>query len=193
MAAGSRHGDRALAQGGEPSGRKACSEVHTSGDVWGAIRASCSVPGLFPPFVAPRQLLVDGGLVNNLPLDFMAERCHGPIIAVDVFPYRRSHPNEPKQAAGLLRLLRRPMVAGPRIFDILMHATFAGSEYRTDRSLVRHPPALHLAPSLTRFGILDWRAYEGLYRAGYDHAKQQLESGKLPRKLWEGLLDDVAA
>ena len=167
-------------------------EVHTSGDVWSAIRASCSIRGLFPPFAMLGQLLVDGGLVNNLPVDLMAERCHGPIIAVDVFPYRSPQLNKPPPATGLLRMLRSPAFAGPRLFDILTHATFAGSEFRTERSLSRHPPALHLVPSLTRFGILDWGEYEALYRAGYDHAKQELESGKLPRKLWEGhLLDDV--
>jgi predicted acylesterase/phospholipase RssA/CRP-like cAMP-binding protein len=168
-------------------------EIHTAGDVWGAIRASCSIPGLFPPFVALRELLVDGGLVDNLPIDIMAERCHGPIIAVDVFPHRYSDRRKPRPATGLSRLLHPSAFVGPSLFEILMHATFAGSEYRTERSLSRHPPALHLAPSLARFGILDWRAYEALYRAGYDLAKQELESGKLPRTLWEGLLEDVAA
>jgi predicted acylesterase/phospholipase RssA len=169
------------------------SEVHTAGDVWSAIRSSCSIPGLFPPFVALRQLLVDGGIVNNLPLDVMAERCRGPIIAVDVFPYRSSERNKPKAPPGLLRRLRPPAFVGPRIFDILMHATFVGSEFRTERSLSSHPPALHLVPSLSRFGILDWRAFESLYQAGYDSARQALEEGKLPRTLWEGLLDDLAA
>jgi predicted acylesterase/phospholipase RssA len=164
------------------------------GDVRGAIRASCSIPGLFPPFVAFRQLLVDGGLVDNLPLDIMAERCHGPIIAVDVFPHGYSDRREPRPpATGLSRLLRPPAVVGPRIFEILMHATFAGSDYRTERSLSKHPPALHVVPALSRFGILDWRAFEGIYRAGYEGAKKELESGKLPRTLWEGLLQDVAA
>jgi hypothetical protein len=84
-------------------------------------------------------------------------------------------------------------LAGPHLFDILMHATFAGSEFRTARSLSTHPPALYLEPSLAHFGILDWRSYEALYRAGYDLAKRELESGKLPRPLWEGLLQDIAA
>jgi predicted acylesterase/phospholipase RssA/CRP-like cAMP-binding protein len=168
-------------------------EVHSSGDVWAAVRASCSIPGLFPPLAMLRQLLVDGGLVNNLPLDVMAERCRGPIIVVDVFPYRSSHRNKPRPAQGPLGFLPTPTFVGPNVFDILMHATFVGSEYRTDRSLSRYPPALHLAPSLTRFGILDWGAYEGLYRAGYDLAKQELASGKLPRTLWEGSIEGFAA
>jgi predicted acylesterase/phospholipase RssA/CRP-like cAMP-binding protein len=167
-------------------------EIHSAGDVWSAIRSSCSIPGLFPPFAALRRLLVDGGLVNNLPLDIMAERCHGPIIAVDVFPYWSSDHHKPRPATGLLRYLR-PAFMGPRLFDILMHATFAGSEFRTERSLSSHPPALYLTPSTAGFRILDWRAYEGLYRAGYDVAKQELESGKLPRTLWEGPIEESMA
>jgi predicted acylesterase/phospholipase RssA/CRP-like cAMP-binding protein len=169
------------------------SQVHGTGDVWGAVRASCSIPGLFPPFAMLQELFVDGGLVDNLPVDLMAERCRGPIVAVEVFPYRSSHRNKPRPAPGPLRNLPGPALAGPHVFDVVMHATFAGSEFRTAQSLSRHPPALHLVPSLTRFGILDWRAYEGLYRAGYEAAKRELESGRLPRTLWEGPIEDLAA
>jgi predicted acylesterase/phospholipase RssA/CRP-like cAMP-binding protein len=168
-------------------------EIHTTGHLGSAIRSSCSIPGLFPPFAALEELLVDGGLVNNLPLDIMAERCRGPIIAVDVLPHHRSDRSRSGLATGLLRHLRRRAFLGPRLFEILMHATFAGSEFRTAQSLSRHPPALYLVPSLARFGILDWRDYEALYQAGYDLAKQELESGKLPRTLWEGPLEDRAA
>jgi predicted acylesterase/phospholipase RssA/CRP-like cAMP-binding protein len=168
-------------------------EIHTAGQLWSAIRSSCSIPGLFPPFQALRQLLVDGGLVNNLPLDVMAERCHGPIVAVDVLPHRRADRPRPGLATSLLRHLRRQPVLGPLVFEILMHATFAGSEFRTAQSLSSHPPALYLVPSLGRFGILDWHDYEGLYRAGYEVAKQELDAGKLSRSLWEGPLEDHAA
>jgi hypothetical protein len=123
----------------------------------------------------------------------MAERCHGPTIVVEVFPYRSSDRNKPRPPSGLLRHIHQPTLVGPRLFDILTHATFIGSEFRTERSLRRHPPALHLVPPLERFGILDWRAYEGLYRAGYDLARQELDSGKLPRTRWEGLLEDLPA
>ena len=170
------------------------SEVHDRGDVWSAIRSSCSIPGLFPPFAAPQRLLVDGGLVNNLPLDVMAERCRGSIIAVDVLPFRSAEPRDPRPVRGLRAHLPSFVLAGPHIFDILMHASFVGSGYRTERSLSMHPPALYLVPPLARFGVLDWRAYEALFRAGYDYARRELESGKLPRAHWEGpVLEDLPA
>ncbi len=174
----------------------ASSEVLDSGSLRGAIRASCSIPGLFPPHQLLKQLLVDGGLINNLPIDVMAEFCHGPVIAVDVFPYQR---NKGAAAVGprkrLLDLLRKykPFsTAGPWLFDVLVHATLVGSQRTTALSLERHPPALYLAPDLGRYRVLDWRAYEALFEAGYISAKRELESGAIPRGLWEGHLDDSA-
>jgi NTE family protein len=45
--------------------------VHCSGELWKKIRASTAVPGIFPPVVMHGQLHLDGGIVNNLPIDLM--------------------------------------------------------------------------------------------------------------------------
>ena len=172
---------------------RASSEVLDSGSLRGAIRASCSIPGLFPPYQLLKQLLVDGGLINNLPIDVMAELCHGPVIAVDVFPYRRNGGEAAvsprKRLLNLLRKYKPFSTAGPWLFDVLVHATLVGSQRTTALSLERHPPALYLAPDLGRYRVLDWRAYEALFEAGYVSAKRALDSGAIPRGLWEGPLD----
>lgn len=172
---------------------RASSEVLDSGSLRGAIRASCSIPGLFPPYQLLKQLLVDGGLINNLPIDVMAELCHGPVIAVDVFPYRRNGGEAAvsprKRLLDLLRKYKPFSTAGPWLFDVLVHATLVGSQRTTALSLERHPPALYLAPDLGRYRVLDWRAYEALFEAGYVSAKRALDSGAIPRGLWEGPLD----
>jgi CRP-like cAMP-binding protein len=41
--------------------------VHDRGPVWQALRASASLPGVFPPVQTDGHLLVDGGVVNNVP------------------------------------------------------------------------------------------------------------------------------
>jgi predicted acylesterase/phospholipase RssA len=175
---------------------RAHGEVHDMGSLREAIRSSCSIPGLFPPYQWLKQLLVDGGLIDNLPIDIMAEICRGPVIAVDVFPYQRNHRREAgdfrwRRVADLAsKLFSR---AGPWIFDVLVHATLAGSQRTTEQSLTRHPPALYLTPELTRYRLLDWRAHEALFRAGYTTAKREIESGALPRRLWEGHIEGPAS
>jgi NTE family protein len=169
-------------------------QVHDSGSLRDAIRSSCSIPGLFPPSQLLRQLLVDGGLVDNLPLDVLAESCHGPTIAVDVYPYHRNGEGRPRQRfVDALRRFKPFAHKGPWLFDVLVHATLAGSQNATTLSLSSHPPALYLVPELTKFRVLEWRAYEAIFQAGYTAAKRKIEEGGLPRALWEARLEDASA
>ena len=59
---------------------------HRSGALWRALRASVALPGILPPVTHHGHLLVDGGVMNNLPVDVMREHAlgAGPIIACDV-------------------------------------------------------------------------------------------------------------
>jgi len=68
--------------------------VLSHGDLANALRASMSVPGAIAPYELDGRLLVDGGLVRNLPVDVMKEQMHvDVIIAVNVakglFPKKR--------------------------------------------------------------------------------------------------------
>ena len=49
-----------------------------------ALRASLSVPGLFPPFARDGRLLVDGGLVRNVPVDLARAMGAQVLIVVNV-------------------------------------------------------------------------------------------------------------
>jgi hypothetical protein len=86
----------------------------------------------------------------------------------------------------LLERFRQWAKSKPFVFDVLMHATLVGSQHTTELALAKHRLALHLEPQLARFGILDWRAYESLFEAGYVCAKRELDAGALQRSLWEG-------
>jgi NTE family protein len=61
--------------------------VMGSGDLVTAMRASMSAPGIFTPVELDGRLLVDGGLVNNLPIDIARQMHVDVLIVVDVsFP-----------------------------------------------------------------------------------------------------------
>ena len=62
--------------------------VHRSGPLWEAVGASMSLPGLVPPVVAGDRLLVDGGVLDNFPVEVMAAGAEGPIVAVDAMGRR---------------------------------------------------------------------------------------------------------
>jgi NTE family protein len=58
--------------------------VLAGGDLTSALRASVSAPGVFAPVELDGRLLVDGGLVDNLPVDVVQALGVDVVIAVDV-------------------------------------------------------------------------------------------------------------
>jgi NTE family protein/lysophospholipid hydrolase len=152
--------------------------VHERGCLWKSVRASCSIPGIFPPLPMDGQTLVDGGLVDNLPLDLLLERCAGPVIAVDVFPYGDPSFDQPSgRIARWLRALRtrvRGERASPPLFDILVRSTLVGSKVRQQVAMTGTAQIVYLEPPVASFGALQWRAHRALYDAGHRYATEEL-------------------
>jgi NTE family protein len=73
--------------------------VFKSGSVADAMRASMAIPGIFAPFYLNGSLLLDGGVVQFLPVEPLLEFKPDFIIAVDV-----RQPRDPNQAPSLLDL-----------------------------------------------------------------------------------------
>jgi len=61
--------------------------VHTRGPLWQAVRASMAATPIFTPILCDGDLLVDGGFLNNVPVDVMRERLgSGTVLGVDCSP-----------------------------------------------------------------------------------------------------------
>ena len=58
--------------------------THRRGNLAYAVSASMCLPVMVPPVADGERYLIDGGAMNNLPVDEMAATSEGPIIAVDV-------------------------------------------------------------------------------------------------------------
>ena len=80
--------------------------VMREGSLTTAMRASMSVPGLLAPITRDGRKLVDGGLVDNVPIGEARERCHADIvIAVNV-----GSPLLPADSVGSLLTISAQMV-----------------------------------------------------------------------------------
>lgn len=165
--------------------------VHERGDLWRAVAASCSIPGIFPPRREGNDQLVDGGIMNNMPVDVMADRFGGTIIASDVSGETDvtgdgESPSPPARDArwrellGRLRPRRAQADRGPGIFEILTQSTMVGGRHTLLLSMATGRVSLHLRLPVRRFGMLDWAACDELHAAGYDFARQQLAAWQPP-------------
>jgi len=76
--------------------------IHDSGSLADAVRASISFPGVFAPIRRDGRVLVDGGVVNNLPCDVARARGHRRILASDVSPFGPPERGSLDKTLGLL-------------------------------------------------------------------------------------------
>jgi NTE family protein len=153
--------------------------VHRVGPVWRALRASVAVPGVLPPVTHHGHLLVDGGVMNNLPVDVMAEQAHGPILASDVTGEIDLHDTDPRYGERpIWWLLWQRMRGTPSIVSILMRSGTVGSE--AQRRIVRERADLLFEPPLLTIGLRDWQSLDRAIAEGYDHARARIDSQGLP-------------
>lgn len=75
--------------------------VLEKGNLRDAVRATLSIPGFFVPYKIKDKLLVDGGVVNNMPIDVAKKMGAEAIIAVDVLKYCKLQ-SAPKNAIDAL-------------------------------------------------------------------------------------------
>jgi predicted acylesterase/phospholipase RssA/CRP-like cAMP-binding protein len=165
-------------------------EIHRRGPGWYAVRSSFSIPGLFPPVRTPTgELLVDGGVLNNLPVRIMRAEHYGiKVIAVDVGRVRDvtagSLPHGGVMSGWRLLLGRldpatvsQTDTAG--LGRILMRLTELGTEQTDDLGDV------YIRPDVGAFGIADFKAFDRLVELGYESAHAAittwLASGDAPR------------
>jgi len=73
--------------------------ILTEGRVAPAVRASCSVPGIVPPVELGGRLLIDGGVVNNLPISVVRGLGADVVIAVGLGAPPGGYPKGPLQIA----------------------------------------------------------------------------------------------
>jgi len=118
--------------------------VFDSGELLPAILASMSIPGIYVPVEHEGRVLVDGGLVDNLPYDLLDD-CDV-TVAVDVAPTRDPDETEP-----------------PNMID----ATIGMFDIFVDRAVERmrqeRPPTIYLRPRLTGIRTLDFEKAETVF------------------------------
>ena len=164
--------------------------VHRRGPLWQAVRASMAIPGIFSPILVDGDLLVDGCVLNNLPIDIMQRlNRNGPIIAVNVFPdvdLLRDYRFGPsisgwRALAAKLNPLRRDNSA-PLIFESLVRVLALNDVHQAKTK--RGFADVYIRPAVEQYNILDFGAYSQIADIGYRDAVEALEE-------WEGVPQGV--
>ncbi len=145
-----------------------------------AIRASVSLPGVFPPMRLDGRSLVDGGVLNNLPGNVLRERGYHRIVGVTVTPTedrRASRTRIEDRRGGVLQRVR-DYVALPPILKIISRSiAVQGTELM---KLRMEDFDYVLSPNINAYDVFDFHLLDEIVesgrRAAHDHIHEMKEA-----------------
>ncbi len=133
--------------------------VLDKGSVAQAVMASTCIPGVFGPVEFDDKLLVDGGIVENIPIDTVKKMGADYVIAVDLNAIKSYHKPD-------------------SIIDVIInsfHFTLkAAAKFQTEDADVL------ITPDLSEFNMVSTDQIKDLIEQGYKDAKEQLKKADLP-------------
>lgn len=155
--------------------------IHEQGPLWWAVRASIALPGVFSPILnEKKEMLTDGGVMNNFPVDIMASRARlGLVVGCNVSP-RRENPTAYELGDNVSgwrvlwsrinpfgKPIRVPTIAGTMLRTVEVNSLYHRKEAERYADIL-------IEPVTKEFNFLDFAAYETLERRGYEAGKAAL-------------------
>lgn len=160
--------------------------VHRSGAMERQVGASMRLPGIVPPMVDGGDLIVDGGVLNNLPVDVMRRQGRGPIIAVDVSaaidvradPSYQVAPGPWQLLLGRWRKTAKPF---PNILQLLHRSAVLASDIYAQQ--FKREVELYIDLPMEEFDLFDVDPLDRIVDVGYEFTRELLSRTKLPETI----------
>jgi NTE family protein len=168
-------------------------KVFNEGSLFDAIRASISLPLVFTPFRLGKNVYLDGGLVNPLPIELCRKMGAEFIIAVNLFdsPIQNTEKNkksiyEPEVTDSLIarnlkiikNYINKKVRLKPSLYDV-SNRSIDIMQFHISKSIIAsHPPELLISPKLSDIGILEFYKLEEAIEQGkkaYKKIKKNLK------------------
>ena len=161
-------------------------EIHRRGPLWKAVRATSSLPGIAVPVIQDGEVLVDGGVVDNLPGMIMRRFMEGKIVVVDVSPDEGMKVDiDYEDVPSGWRLLWNHLnpfgksIQFPMISNVLQRTVTVSSLSARERTV--EDADLVLRPPVEQYGMMEFKAVQEIAANAYDYTMEQLRGTSLPR------------
>ncbi|CAN5189402.1 patatin-like phospholipase family protein [soil metagenome] len=153
--------------------------VHRTGRIHRALRASSALPGVLPPVIEEGDVLVDGGILRNLPTDVMRETQRGPVIGIDVALTDELNADDVARPPSLWRWVASGQWRkGPPIVALLIRSATVTTH--REFAAAREASDLLVTPMIEGVDLQDWKAYAPAVEAGYRAMNEALEGLDMP-------------
>jgi NTE family protein len=126
----------------------------SEGELIAPVMASSCIPGMFEPIVIGNRFLIDGGVLNNLPVEPLDGTCDF-VIGVNC-----NHLPEESDIKNMKRLIERSVIMS---MNYNVYSRQAKCDYFIE------------APGLGKFGVFDIKKASDLFQAGYVETLRYIE------------------
>jgi NTE family protein len=130
--------------------------VFDEGPFGDAVRASCSLPGIFTPAIYDDGVYVDGGLTNNVPISALKAMGADFIIAVDITAKAKSN-----------------VIRNHDIFNIVWQSFMLMIQENTTRSSYKDADFV-LMPDIKNFSPFDLTSHDRIIKKGEEAAEKEI-------------------
>lgn len=162
-------------------------KVHNTGLARQKIEASIAIPGVFPPVIIDRHLHVDGGVMDNLPIEAMYEKPVHHVIAI-ALSTQSAHFVDIKTvpsawAMFVNKFTKKHRYRLPKMPALLINSLTLNSVQK--QATTKTQVAMYLEMDLRAFGFLDWSKWEALIEKGYIQTQAFLKNRPTREQFWK--------
>ncbi len=161
-------------------------KIHERGPAWKQIEASIAIPGIYPPVVIDKQLHVDGGLADNLPIETMYSYPVKHIIAISLTQLQSKFvdfddiPTAPTLLWNKITGKRKYRL--PSLSSILINSLTLNS--RQKQEITKSGVSIYLEMELKGFSMLDDKRWKEIMQKGYEQMKSSLRQIPEDERFW---------
>lgn len=166
--------------------------VFSRGSLYRAIRSSISIPSVLRPITIGEHVLVDGGIVNPLPLNRVPKEAdYDLLVSVNVSAPASIKVEQERLAAQKRKIESQRVLSVDRIMSTLSSDKVASNymtlmssalELQIQRNTVQAqkitPPDIAVNIPINRFGVFDFHHAKRIIRAGYEETIRALDGLK---------------
>lgn len=164
----------------------------TEGSVRDAVLASIAIPGIFPPQYVGEMVLVDGAVMDPVPVRSARKLGNGLPVAAVVLSgkYRLSQLSPVPMRNGKLNAILADQFARTSLsktFKVLTDAIETSSRQVSELRLQLDQPDIIIRPAIEEIGILDVVDVDAVMKKGLDAANEEYElyiKKQSPIRLW---------
>ncbi len=163
--------------------------VFSRGSLFRAIRSSISMPSVFKPIRVARHILIDGGIVNPLPINRAVRQEGDLLVSINVSAPASEEVAELRQAAKREHKEGERLLSLQKFFSLITPNSVTGNyltlissamELQIQRNTVLAqkitPPDIAVNIPINRFGVFDFDHAQRIIRTGYEQTLKALDA-----------------